>query len=164
MISMNPINHANLLTIFVNGAHPYQVTKKQKNVTELLIMVFPFTFGILVGCRIPTKAAADFYEAAGTTAWPRTGLPWEQWDKIWKNYIDVCGEHTDFYSIHLYDWPSWHGPESTPGKGHIRTVCDARISSRADLSFDAEMITQLSSEPHKICSCRREDTWRHFLI
>ena len=69
---------------------------------------------------IPTKAAADFYEAAGTTKWPRTGLVWEQWDKIWKNYIDTCGASTDFYSIHLYDWPSWKGSNPATG-GHIRT-------------------------------------------
>jgi agarase len=69
---------------------------------------------------IPTKAAADFYEAAGTTKWPRTGLVWEQWDKIWKNYIDTCGASTDFYSIHLYDWPSWKGSDPATG-GHVRT-------------------------------------------
>jgi hypothetical protein len=69
---------------------------------------------------IPTKAAADMYEKAGTTAWPRTGQPWEQWDKIWKNYIDICGANTDFYSIHLYDWPSWKG-QGPPSGGHVRT-------------------------------------------
>ena len=120
---MSLINRVNLLTTSVAGKSHYQRNSHRHQVHRgssadfVLLRVCA-----LLGCRIPTKAAADFYEKAGTTAWPRTGQPWEQWDKIWKNYIDVCGDHTDFYSIHLYDWPSWHGPDSTPGKGHIRTV------------------------------------------
>ena len=32
--------------------------------------------------------------SSGDTKWPRTGLPWEQWDKIWKNYINIYGANT----------------------------------------------------------------------
>lgn len=66
---------------------------------------------------IPNKTVADFYEHAAETRYPSTGQPWEQWDKIWSGFVDHCGSEVDFYSIHLYDWPSWQ----TGGSGHIRT-------------------------------------------
>ncbi|WP_096085680.1 Ig-like domain-containing protein [Agaribacterium haliotis] len=36
-----------------------------------------------------------------------TSRGWYQWDVIWKGFLDTAGANMDFYSIHLYDWPSW---------------------------------------------------------
>jgi agarase len=45
-----------------------------------------------------------------TTAFPDfDNNNFNQWDERWKRFIDECGEHMDFYSIHLYEFPSLVG-------------------------------------------------------
>lgn len=45
-----------------------------------------------------------------TTAFPNFEKgDFERWNKRWKLFMDVAGEKMDFWSIHLYDWPSISG-------------------------------------------------------
>ena len=42
---------------------------------------------------------------------------WYQWDVLYKGFMDAAGKDMDFYSVHMYDWPSYkaHG-----GNGYLR--------------------------------------------
>ncbi|MDZ8117803.1 Ig-like domain-containing protein [Pontiella sp. NLcol2] len=76
-------------------------------------------YDLIVGNDPSATNGANFYKDAGTTAYP-TGDggfgSWEQWDVVWKGFIDHAGSNMDFYAVHLYDWPAWE----TSGSGTFR--------------------------------------------
>ncbi len=47
-----------------------------------------------------------------------------QWEERWKRFIDEVGEDMDFYSIHLYDFPSIQGQELLRKGGNIEATLD----------------------------------------
>ncbi len=47
-----------------------------------------------------------------------------QWEERWKRFIDEVGEDMDFYSIHLYDFPSIQGSEILRKGGNIEATLD----------------------------------------
>lgn len=61
---------------------------------------------------VPGDPAAEaeaeaFYENAMRTSVDDTrAQDWYQWDVMWKGFMDAAGHNMDFYSVHIYDWPS----------------------------------------------------------
>ncbi|MEM1108885.1 MAG: agarase [Planctomycetota bacterium] len=59
-------------------------------------------------------------------------FPWfendnfQRWEKRFKTFIDMCGEHMDFYSIHLYDFPSINN-------GQVKLLTGSTIEATFDL-------------------------------
>ncbi|WP_299254338.1 Ig-like domain-containing protein [uncultured Aquimarina sp.] len=52
-------------------------------------------------------------------------FPWFQWEVIWKGFIDVAGANMDYYSVHLYDWPTYDGPGGVTRSGsHVEATLD----------------------------------------
>ncbi len=51
--------------------------------------------------------------------------PWFQWDVIWKGFLNATGSKMDFYSVHLYDWPSYDANGGvTRAGGHVEATLD----------------------------------------
>lgn len=45
-----------------------------------------------------------------TTAFPNFDYNnFQRWEKRWNKFMDTCGDNMDFWSIHLYDWPTFNG-------------------------------------------------------
>ena len=69
---------------------------------------------------------AQIWNDACNTQYTNRSSSWFQWDAQWKGFIDACGANMDFYSIHLYDWPTW--PDGGDGYmrtgGHVEAILD----------------------------------------
>ncbi|PKQ61390.1 hypothetical protein BZG02_15635 [Labilibaculum filiforme] len=51
--------------------------------------------------------------------------PWTQWDVLWKGFMDEAGKNMDFYSIHIYDWPTYGADGGTiRSGGHTEAMLD----------------------------------------
>ncbi|NME69697.1 T9SS type A sorting domain-containing protein [Flammeovirga aprica] len=51
----------------------------------------------------PTQKVGGF-----TTAFPNFDYDnFQRWEKRWNKFMDMAGENMDFWSIHLYDWPTF---------------------------------------------------------
>ncbi|MEM6552833.1 MAG: agarase [Planctomycetota bacterium] len=50
----------------------------------------------------------------------------QRWEKRFKTFIDMCGEHMDFYSIHLYDFPGINN-------GQVKLITGSNIEATFDL-------------------------------
>ncbi|QWG10183.1 Ig-like domain-containing protein [Flammeovirga kamogawensis] len=71
-----------------------------------------------MGWGVPEEAVASKFEQY-------QGDDWYQWDVLWQGYIDYCGEETDFYGVHIYDWPTWETPSSViRSGGHTEAMLD----------------------------------------
>lgn len=70
-----------------------------------------------------------------TTAFPNFEVGnFQRWENRWKRFMDVAGDKMDFWSIHLYDFPSING-----GKVRLRS------GSNIEATFDMmEQYSQLS--------------------
>ncbi|WP_075341424.1 Ig-like domain-containing protein [Tenacibaculum agarivorans] len=52
-------------------------------------------------------------------------FPWFQWEVIWKGFIDAAGANMDYYSVHLYDWPSYDANGGVTRAGsHVEATLD----------------------------------------
>lgn len=52
-------------------------------------------------------------------------FPWFQWEVIWKGFIDAAGANMDYYSVHLYDWPTYDGAGGVTRSGsHVEATLD----------------------------------------
>ncbi|MEM6830930.1 MAG: Ig-like domain-containing protein, partial [Bacteroidota bacterium] len=51
--------------------------------------------------------------------------PWFQWDVLWKGFIDAAGSNMDYYSVHLYDWPTYNSNGGVTRRGgHTEAVLE----------------------------------------
>ena len=60
-----------------------------------------------------------------TTAFPNFEKgDFKRWDNRWKLFMDIAGEKMDFWSIHLYDWPSIGGRKEFRSGGNVEATFD----------------------------------------
>ncbi|SHK69896.1 Por secretion system C-terminal sorting domain-containing protein [Reichenbachiella agariperforans] len=51
--------------------------------------------------------------------------PWTQWDVLWKGFMDNAGDNMDFYSVHMYDWPTYGSSGgATRSGGHVEAMLE----------------------------------------
>ncbi|WP_052444620.1 T9SS type A sorting domain-containing protein [Flammeovirga sp. OC4] len=56
------------------------------------------------------KVNPDMKVGGYTTAFPNFDYDnFQRWEKRWNKFMDMSGENMDFWSIHLYDWPTFQG-------------------------------------------------------
>ncbi|WP_422359621.1 Ig-like domain-containing protein [Reichenbachiella sp.] len=74
----------------------------------------------------PENDAAKAYARAQTeSAYLNQTGPWTQWDVLWKGFMDNAGPNMDFYSVHVYDWPTYGaGGGATRAGGHTEAMLD----------------------------------------
>lgn len=74
----------------------------------------------------PENDAAKAYARAQTeSAYLNQTGPWTQWDVLWKGFMDNAGSNMDFYSVHVYDWPSYGASGgATRAGGHTEAMLD----------------------------------------
>lgn len=74
----------------------------------------------------PENDAAKAYARQQTeSAYLNQTGPWTQWDVLWKGFMDNAGPNMDFYSVHIYDWPTYNASGgATRAGGHTEALLD----------------------------------------
>ncbi|MFY0627071.1 MAG: Ig-like domain-containing protein [Reichenbachiella sp.] len=104
--------------------------------------IFKFHNGAAAGIR--SIIGSDIPIGGFCTAFPDFEKnDFEQWNNRWKLFMDMSGENMDFWTIHLYDWPSIHGGKKLYRKG-------SNIEATFDMMEHYSLISQGEVKPMMI--------------
>ncbi|GAB1855787.1 hypothetical protein MHTCC0001_06210 [Flavobacteriaceae bacterium MHTCC 0001] len=65
--------------------------------------------------------AGIWADACESEYWADRKVKWWQWDAMYKGFIDKVGDNMDFYSLHIYDWPSKDNDPVDVSSGRVRS-------------------------------------------
>ncbi|MBB6460360.1 T9SS type A sorting domain-containing protein [Flammeovirga kamogawensis] len=71
------------------------------------------------------KENPDLLIGGYTTAFPDFELNnFERWEERWDTFMDMCGDKMDFWSVHLYDFPTFQNKEQYRKGSNIEATLD----------------------------------------
>ncbi|WP_281615041.1 T9SS type A sorting domain-containing protein [Flammeovirga sp. SubArs3] len=104
------------------------------------------------------KVNPDMKVGGFTTAFPNFEYDnFQRWEKRWNKFMDTCGENMDFWSIHLYDWPTFRGERRMRKGSNLEATLDMMDHASFDKFGEVKptLVSEYGAQVHSML----QDQW-----